>query len=83
MAMRWARSSGGVEILDVTREERRRRFRSRMNDRLKQRKLSPSDRASMNRWDDYTEAKEATFYFTDRFIGIRAISPRFSVICAP
>ena len=49
----------------VTREEQQRRFRSRMNDPLKQWKLSPIDRASMDKWDDYTEAKEAMFFFTD------------------
>ncbi|NUJ81114.1 polyphosphate kinase 2 [Methylocystis sp. FS] len=49
----------------VTREEQQRRFRSRMNDPLKQWKLSPIDRASMDKWDDYTEAKEAMFFFSD------------------
>ncbi len=49
----------------VTREEQVRRFRSRENDPLKQWKLSPIDRASMDKWDDYTEAKEAMFFFTD------------------
>jgi hypothetical protein len=32
---------------------------------LKQWKLSPVDRASLDRWDDYTEAKEAMFFYTD------------------
>jgi polyphosphate kinase 2 len=49
----------------VTREEQARRFKSRENDPLKQWKLSPMDRASMNKWDDYTEAKEAMFFYTD------------------
>ena len=49
----------------VTREEQQRRFRSRMNDPLKQWKISPIDRASMDKWDDYTEAKEAMFFFSD------------------
>ncbi|MGJ0535681.1 polyphosphate kinase 2 [Methylocystis sp.] len=49
----------------VTREEQQRRFRSRMTDPLKQWKLSPIDRASMDKWDDYTEAKEAMFFFSD------------------
>ena len=49
----------------VTREEQTRRFKSRETDPLKQWKLSPIDRASMNKWDDYTEAKEAMFFFTD------------------
>ncbi len=49
----------------VTREEQTRRFKSREIDPLKQWKLSPIDRASMDKWDDYTEAKEAMFFFTD------------------
>ena len=49
----------------VTREEQMRRFKSRENDPLKRWKLSPIDRASMDRWDDYTEAKEAMFFYTD------------------
>ncbi|MCP8939634.1 polyphosphate kinase 2 [Alsobacter sp. SYSU M60028] len=49
----------------VTREEQLRRFRSRETDPLKQWKLSPIDRASLDKWDDYTEAKEAMFFYTD------------------
>ena len=49
----------------VTREEQRRRFESRAKDPLKQWKLSPIDRESLDRWDDYTEAKEAMFFHTD------------------
>jgi len=49
----------------VTREEQVRRFKSRENDPLKQWKLSPIDRASLGKWDDYTEAKEAMFFYTD------------------
>ncbi len=49
----------------VTREEQVRRFRARETDPLKQWKLSPIDRASIDKWDDYTEAKEAMFFFTD------------------
>lgn len=49
----------------VTREEQRRRFKSRESDPLKQWKLSPIDKASLNKWDDYTEAKEAMFFYTD------------------
>jgi polyphosphate kinase 2 len=49
----------------VTREEQRRRFAARENDPLKQWKLSPIDRASMDKWDEYTEAKEAMFFYTD------------------
>jgi polyphosphate kinase 2 len=49
----------------VSREEQRRRFAARETDPLKQWKLSPIDRASMDKWDDYTEAKEAMFFYTD------------------
>jgi polyphosphate kinase 2 len=49
----------------VTREEQRRRFEARKADPLKQWKLSPIDQASIDKWDDYTEAKEAMFFNTD------------------
>jgi polyphosphate kinase 2 (PPK2 family) len=49
----------------VTREEQLRRFNSRETDPLKQWKLSPIDRASLDKWDAYTEAKEAMFFYTD------------------
>ena len=49
----------------VTREEQRRRFGSRENEPLKKWKLSPIDRESFDKWDDYTEAKEAMFFYTD------------------
>ena len=49
----------------VTREEQRRRFVLRETDPLKRWKLSPIDKASLDRWDDYTEAKEAMFFYTD------------------
>jgi polyphosphate kinase 2 len=49
----------------VSREEQRRRFEAREVDPLKQWKLSPIDRASLDKWDDYTEAKEAMFFYTD------------------
>lgn len=49
----------------VTQDEQKRRFASRETDPLKQWKLSPIDRASLDKWDDYTEAKEAMFFYTD------------------
>ena len=49
----------------VTREEQARRFASRADDPLKQWKLSPIDKASLDKWDAYTEAKEAMFFYTD------------------
>ncbi len=49
----------------VSREEQRRRFRERECHPLKQWKLSPIDLASLDKWDDYTKAKEAMFFYTD------------------
>lgn len=49
----------------VTQEEQDRRFDARNEDPLKQWKLSPIDNASRNKWRDYTDAKEAMFYYTD------------------
>ncbi len=49
----------------VTRDEQLRRFKSREKEPLKQWKLSPIDRQSLDKWDDYTEAKEAMFFYTD------------------
>jgi len=49
----------------VSRREQRRRFREREVHPLKQWKLSPVDLASLDKWDDYTRAKEAMFFHTD------------------
>lgn len=49
----------------VTQKEQHARFASRETDPLKQWKLSPIDKASLEKWDDYTEAKEAMFFYTD------------------
>lgn len=49
----------------VTQDEQRARFKSRETDPLKRWKLSPVDRASLGKWDEYTEAKEAMFFYTD------------------
>lgn len=49
----------------VTQDEQRARFLSRDTDPLKRWKLSPIDKASLDKWDDYTEAKEAMFFYTD------------------
>jgi len=49
----------------VTRDEQLRRFKSREHEPLKQWKLSAIDRQSLDKWDDYTEAKEAMFFYTD------------------
>jgi len=49
----------------VTKKEQRRRFAARMEDPLKQWKLSPVDKASVGLWSEYTRAKEAMFFYTD------------------
>jgi polyphosphate kinase 2 len=49
----------------VTRKEQRRRFRERRSHPLKQWKLSPVDLASLDKWDEYTRAKESMFFSTD------------------
>jgi polyphosphate kinase 2 len=49
----------------VTHEEQIRRFEARQNDPLKQWKLSPIDEMSRDKWDEYTEAKESMFFYTD------------------
>jgi polyphosphate kinase 2 len=49
----------------VSRKEQRRRFRERETHPLKHWKLSPIDMASLDKWDDYTKAKEAMFFHTD------------------
>lgn len=49
----------------VSRAEQHRRFKERKNHPLKQWKLSPVDMASLDKWDDYTKAKEAMFFHTD------------------
>ncbi|MBS9715985.1 polyphosphate kinase 2 [Pseudohalocynthiibacter aestuariivivens] len=49
----------------VTQKEQKARFDSRKTDPLKRWKLSPIDQASLAKWDDYAEAKEAMFFYTD------------------
>jgi polyphosphate kinase 2 len=59
----------GVHLIkfwfSVGRKEQRRRFKEREAHPLKQWKLSPIDLASLDKWDDYTKAKEAMFFETD------------------
>lgn len=49
----------------VSREEQLRRFISRRDDPLKHWKLSPIDIQSLDKWDDYTAAKQAMFFHTN------------------
>ena len=59
----------GVHLIkfwfSVTQKEQLRRFRERERHPLKQWKLSPIDLASLEKWDDYTDAKNAMFRTTD------------------
>jgi polyphosphate kinase 2 len=49
----------------VTQQEQRTRFAIRQIDPVRRWKLSPMDVESLDRWDDYTEAKEAMLLATD------------------
>jgi polyphosphate kinase 2 len=49
----------------VSDEEQEARFRSRADDPMRRWKLSPMDTESINRWEDYSRAKDAMFAATD------------------
>ncbi len=49
----------------VSRQEQLRRFHSRYHDPLKHWKLSPIDLQSLEKWDDYTNARKAMFFYTN------------------
>lgn len=58
----------GIKIFkfwfSVSKEEQLRRFNRRRTNPLKQWKLSPVDKESQDRWDQYTKAKEDMFFYT-------------------
>lgn len=62
-------TQSGIHLIkfwfSVGKAEQRARFLSRSKDPVKQWKLSPTDLASLDKWDDYTRAKEAMFFYTD------------------
>lgn len=62
-------TASGVRLFklwfSVSRDEQLRRFKSREKDPLKQWKLSPVDMASLDKWDEYTAAKEDMFFYTN------------------
>lgn len=62
----WVKS--GIRVIklyfSVSQKEQRRRFKRRRKDPLKTWKLSPVDEASLENWEEYTEAKESMFYHT-------------------
>ncbi|WP_262364469.1 polyphosphate kinase 2 [Arthrobacter echini] len=49
----------------VSHDEQRRRFAQRHTDPVRRWKLSPMDLQSLDKWQDYTAAKEAMFFYTD------------------
>jgi polyphosphate kinase 2 len=51
--------------LEVGKEEQEKRFAARINDPLRQWKLSPMDVQSYNRWYDYSRARDMMFKATD------------------
>src|SRR3954454_3846267 len=65
---RWLVESGVILIklwLEVGMKEQDRRLAARINDPLKQWKLSPLDLKSYSRWYDYSRARDAMFKATD------------------
>jgi len=58
----------------VSDDEQLRRFRSRLNDPVRQWKLSPMDLESVFRWEDYSRAKDEMMVHTDT-----SVSPWFVV----
>jgi polyphosphate kinase 2 len=60
---------GGIRIikywLEVSNEEQKRRFEARINDPLRQWKLSPIDLPSRSRWYDYSRARDMMLEATD------------------
>lgn len=61
--------NSGIHLIkfwfSVGKAEQHERFVARSGDEVKQWKLSPTDLASLDKWDAYTEAKEAMFFYTD------------------
>ena len=65
---RWLVESGIILIklwLEVGTDEQRRRFEARVNDPVRQWKLSPMDLPSLERWYDYSRARDEMLKHTD------------------
>ena len=60
---------GGLQLikywLEVSNKEQKRRFEARINDPLRQWKLSPMDLPSRSRWYDYSHARDVMLKATD------------------
>jgi polyphosphate kinase 2 (PPK2 family) len=68
---------GSSEIwLEVGQEEQERRFRARVEDPIRQWKLSPMDIQSYDRWYDYSRARDMLFEYADT-----DVSPWYVVHC--
>jgi polyphosphate kinase 2 len=66
---RWVASTGIILIkiwLEVGKDEQERRFRQRIEDPLRQWKLSPMDLKSYSKWYDYSRARDAMLEASDR-----------------
>lgn len=61
--------TGGIILikfwLEVSKQEQQRRFEARIDDPMRQWKLSPMDVESWTRWYDYSRARDAMFEATD------------------
>ncbi|MDF1589197.1 MAG: polyphosphate kinase 2 [Gammaproteobacteria bacterium] len=59
----------GIKLIkfwfSISRNEQFRRLYARQTDPLKQWKISEIDLASLDKWENYTEAKQAMFFYTD------------------
>lgn len=60
---------GGTRLikiwLEVSQEEQEKRFKARVEDPIRQWKLSPMDVQSYDRWYDYSRARDMMFEYTD------------------
>jgi len=60
---------GGIQLvkywLEVSEEEQKRRFLARIEDPLRQWKLSPTDLCSRSKWFEYSRARDAMFTATN------------------
>src|SRR6516162_973537 len=68
LAEKWVTDTGIILIkiwLEVGKDEQERRFMARIEDPLRQWKLSPMDLESYKRWDEYSKARDLMLKATD------------------
>jgi polyphosphate kinase 2 (PPK2 family) len=62
-------AEGGIRLLkiwlEVGQDEQEKRFKARIDDPVRQWKLSPMDVESFHRWYDYSRARDTMFEYTD------------------